>query len=277
MNRATRTMLRVEVLEGVAADTAETVERLMGTSADARFRFIQEHAQVRARSGYLRGGAPTLRPVSNSGVASSGHPPSPRGRVGPRERSGEGRRRRQPTAVRRSDNLWRRTAARSARRPSPAGCAGHLPHEGGGETRGALRAPSPATRGKEERLPLARKTGDGRRTALSRRPSPCGRGGCVRRSGCGCASPPPRRSRRGRRWRRRSPRFLEAVVGRVGLHRVVAQPPPGDGAADRRQCVEQPEEERIAGRLADGAVEAVVPHLVLPPGLRLARAGDAGV
>jgi topoisomerase-4 subunit B len=45
MNRATRTMLRVEVLEGVAADTAETVERLMGTSADARFRFIQEHAQ----------------------------------------------------------------------------------------------------------------------------------------------------------------------------------------------------------------------------------------
>ena len=45
MNRATRTMLRVEVLEGVAADTAETVERLMGTSADARFRFIQEHAR----------------------------------------------------------------------------------------------------------------------------------------------------------------------------------------------------------------------------------------
>jgi topoisomerase-4 subunit B len=45
MDRRTRTLLRVEVAEAVAADTGETVERLMGTSADARFRFIQEHAR----------------------------------------------------------------------------------------------------------------------------------------------------------------------------------------------------------------------------------------
>jgi len=45
MNPRTRTLLRVVVEEAAAADTADAVDRLMGTSAEARFRFIQEHAR----------------------------------------------------------------------------------------------------------------------------------------------------------------------------------------------------------------------------------------
>jgi len=45
MNRASRTLLRVVVEEGDAAATADSVDRLMGTSPEARFRFIQERAR----------------------------------------------------------------------------------------------------------------------------------------------------------------------------------------------------------------------------------------
>jgi len=45
MSRASRTLLRVVVEEGDAAATADSVDRLMGTSPEARFRFIQERAR----------------------------------------------------------------------------------------------------------------------------------------------------------------------------------------------------------------------------------------
>ncbi|SHO60500.1 topoisomerase-4 subunit B [Pseudoxanthobacter soli DSM 19599] len=45
MDPKTRTLLRVEVDAENPAETVAAVERLMGTSAEARFRFIQEHAQ----------------------------------------------------------------------------------------------------------------------------------------------------------------------------------------------------------------------------------------
>ena len=45
MNPKTRTLLRVEIAQGQEQVADDTVERLMGTSAEARFRFIQEHAQ----------------------------------------------------------------------------------------------------------------------------------------------------------------------------------------------------------------------------------------
>jgi topoisomerase-4 subunit B len=45
MNRKTRTLLRVQLLPDDRADTAKSVERLMGTKAEARFTFISEHAE----------------------------------------------------------------------------------------------------------------------------------------------------------------------------------------------------------------------------------------
>ncbi|QKV17782.1 DNA topoisomerase IV subunit B [Oricola thermophila] len=44
MNPSVRTLLRVEVDEENATETRKTVDSLMGTKADARFRFIQENA-----------------------------------------------------------------------------------------------------------------------------------------------------------------------------------------------------------------------------------------
>ena len=44
MDPAKRTLLRVAVVEGDSASTAETVERLMGSKPEARFAFIQERA-----------------------------------------------------------------------------------------------------------------------------------------------------------------------------------------------------------------------------------------
>src|SRR5262249_52213471 len=45
MDRKTRTLLRVMLLADDREDTADSVERLMGTKAEARFAFIQEHAE----------------------------------------------------------------------------------------------------------------------------------------------------------------------------------------------------------------------------------------
>ncbi len=44
MDPKKRTMLRVEIAEDDEIETRDTVERLMGSKAEARFRFIQEHA-----------------------------------------------------------------------------------------------------------------------------------------------------------------------------------------------------------------------------------------
>src|SRR5207247_6397044 len=45
MDPATRTLLRVMLIAEDRADTAKSVERLMGTRAEARFEFIQERAE----------------------------------------------------------------------------------------------------------------------------------------------------------------------------------------------------------------------------------------
>jgi topoisomerase-4 subunit B len=45
MDLKTRTLLRVVLLADDREDTADSVERLMGTKAEARFAFIQEHAE----------------------------------------------------------------------------------------------------------------------------------------------------------------------------------------------------------------------------------------
>jgi topoisomerase-4 subunit B len=45
MDPKTRTLLRVVLLADDREDTADSVERLMGTKAEARFAFIQEHAE----------------------------------------------------------------------------------------------------------------------------------------------------------------------------------------------------------------------------------------
>ena len=45
MDPSKRTLLRVEVDEMTSDDTRETVDKLMGTKADARFQFIQERAE----------------------------------------------------------------------------------------------------------------------------------------------------------------------------------------------------------------------------------------
>ena len=44
MDRKRRTLLRVMVVEGDNKATDKSVERLMGTKAEARFEFIQERA-----------------------------------------------------------------------------------------------------------------------------------------------------------------------------------------------------------------------------------------
>jgi topoisomerase-4 subunit B len=45
MDRKKRTLLRVQLLEDDRKATAKSVERLMGTKAEARFEFIQERAE----------------------------------------------------------------------------------------------------------------------------------------------------------------------------------------------------------------------------------------
>jgi topoisomerase-4 subunit B len=44
MDPKKRTLLRVEIAEDDEIETRAAVDRLMGTKAEARFRFIQEHA-----------------------------------------------------------------------------------------------------------------------------------------------------------------------------------------------------------------------------------------
>jgi topoisomerase-4 subunit B len=45
MARAKRTLLKVMLVADDRADTAKSVERLMGTKPEARFEFIQERAE----------------------------------------------------------------------------------------------------------------------------------------------------------------------------------------------------------------------------------------
>ena len=45
MDPARRTLLKVMLVADDRADTAKSVERLMGTRAEARFEFIQERAE----------------------------------------------------------------------------------------------------------------------------------------------------------------------------------------------------------------------------------------
>jgi topoisomerase-4 subunit B len=45
MDRARRTLLRVNLVDDQRARTASSVEQLMGTKAEARFEFIQERAE----------------------------------------------------------------------------------------------------------------------------------------------------------------------------------------------------------------------------------------
>ncbi len=45
MDRKKRTLLRVPLVTEDRADTASSVERLMGTKAEARFAFIYERAE----------------------------------------------------------------------------------------------------------------------------------------------------------------------------------------------------------------------------------------
>jgi topoisomerase-4 subunit B len=45
MDRKKRTLLQVKIAEADRKDTAKSVERLMGTRAEARFEFIQERAE----------------------------------------------------------------------------------------------------------------------------------------------------------------------------------------------------------------------------------------
>ncbi|MCP6768669.1 DNA topoisomerase IV subunit B, partial [Klebsiella pneumoniae] len=45
MDPARRTLLKVALVADERADTAKSVERLMGTKAEARFEFIQERAE----------------------------------------------------------------------------------------------------------------------------------------------------------------------------------------------------------------------------------------
>jgi topoisomerase-4 subunit B len=46
MDPRKRTQLRVTLLTDDRDDTADLVERLMGTKAESRFAFIQEHAEI---------------------------------------------------------------------------------------------------------------------------------------------------------------------------------------------------------------------------------------
>ena len=45
MDPKTRTLLRVVLLADDREDTTDSVERLMGTKAEARFAFIEQHAE----------------------------------------------------------------------------------------------------------------------------------------------------------------------------------------------------------------------------------------
>ena len=45
MDRKKRTLLQVKIAEADRKETAKSVERLMGTRAEARFEFIQERAE----------------------------------------------------------------------------------------------------------------------------------------------------------------------------------------------------------------------------------------
>ena len=45
MDRRKRTLLQVKIVETDRKATAKSVERLMGTKAEARFEFIQERAE----------------------------------------------------------------------------------------------------------------------------------------------------------------------------------------------------------------------------------------
>ena len=45
MDRSKRTLLRVQLKDDDRKATAKSVERLMGTKAEARFEFIQERAE----------------------------------------------------------------------------------------------------------------------------------------------------------------------------------------------------------------------------------------
>ncbi|RME96276.1 MAG: DNA topoisomerase IV subunit B, partial [Alphaproteobacteria bacterium] len=45
MDPASRTLLRVEIAEDERSSTAKAIDRLMGTKAESRFRFIQENAE----------------------------------------------------------------------------------------------------------------------------------------------------------------------------------------------------------------------------------------
>jgi topoisomerase-4 subunit B len=45
MDPKQRTLLRVQLIEDERKATAKSVERLMGTKAEARFEFIQERAE----------------------------------------------------------------------------------------------------------------------------------------------------------------------------------------------------------------------------------------
>ena len=45
MEPSARTLLRVEIADEERKNTAKAVDRLMGTKAEARFKFIQENAE----------------------------------------------------------------------------------------------------------------------------------------------------------------------------------------------------------------------------------------
>jgi topoisomerase-4 subunit B len=45
MDPKVRTLLRVDIFEGNAESTRQSIDDLMGTKPEARFRFIQEHAE----------------------------------------------------------------------------------------------------------------------------------------------------------------------------------------------------------------------------------------
>jgi topoisomerase-4 subunit B len=45
MDRAVRTLLRVEIAEDGDRGTSKLVDQLMGNKPEARFKFIQEHAE----------------------------------------------------------------------------------------------------------------------------------------------------------------------------------------------------------------------------------------
>src|SRR5215213_9417758 len=69
--------------------------------------------------------------------------------------------------------------------------------------------------------------------------------------------------------------LAEAVVVRGRAVPVRPEPSPGHGPTNRVQRVEQAQKKMVLGRLADRAVEPVVPCLVLAPGRGKAAPLDA--